>query len=330
MADKKLEDTISIGDADNYELIRRLGSGRYGEVFEAKHVANNKRYAIKVLKPVRPEKVLREVDVLRRLQSGPNIITLKDVIVNDGTPALVFPFVSNETLKTVAMDLTEQEIPLYLYKLLRAIDFCHKNEVIHRDIKPSNVMIDRTMKTLRLIDWGLADTYTDGRIYPVTVASRFYKPPELLLGFSKYDYSLDMWSFGCVAAGLLFKREPFFNGLDNSDQLKKIVCVLGTDCLKEYVQKYRESGKCSWYGPGFDGKRTACGQIFHQYEMTAAHKTLKCGTKVRVNANGRSVVVTVNDRGPFVAGRILDLSKGAAEKLGIISAGVAACTVTPI
>ncbi|CAG2119973.1 unnamed protein product [Medioppia subpectinata] len=239
MADKKLEDTISIGDADNYELIRRLGSGRYGEVFEAKHVANNKRYAIKVLKPVRPEKVLREVDVLRRLQSGPNIITLKDVIVNDGTPALVFPFVSNETLKTVAMDLTEQEIPLYLYKLLRAIDFCHKNEVIHRDIKPSNVMIDRSMKTLRLIDWGLADTYTDGRIYPVTVASRFYKPPELLLGFSKYDYSLDMWSFGCVAAGLLFKREPFFNGLDNSDQLKKIVCVLGTDCLKEYVQKYR-------------------------------------------------------------------------------------------
>ncbi|CAG2177476.1 unnamed protein product, partial [Oppiella nova] len=92
---------------------------------------------------------------------------------------------------------------------------------------------------------------------------------------------------------------------------------------------FSESGKCSWYGPGFEGKKTACGQIFHANEMTAAHRTLKCGTKVKVTANGKSVVVTVNDRGPFVAGRILDLAKGAAEKLGIVSAGVAPCTVTP-
>ncbi|CAG2120655.1 unnamed protein product [Medioppia subpectinata] len=91
-----------------------------------------------------------------------------------------------------------------------------------------------------------------------------------------------------------------------------------------------ESGKCSWYGQEAEGAVTACGQIFHMKEMTAAHKTLPCGTRVKVNANGRSVVVTVTDRGPFVPGRILDLSKGAAEKLGFIDAGVVSCNVTPI
>ncbi|CAG2183656.1 unnamed protein product [Oppiella nova] len=100
-------------------------------------------------------------------------------------------------------------------------------------------MIDRYRGVLRLIDWGLADFYVTDKIYPVTVASRFYKPPELLLAYHKYDFALDMWSFGCVAAALIFKREPFFNGLDNLDQLKKIVSVLGNDCLKQYVLKYQ-------------------------------------------------------------------------------------------
>ena len=64
--------------------------------------------------------------------------------------------------------------------------------------------------------------------------------------------------------------------------------------------------------------------------MTAAHKTLPCGTKVKVTVNSKSVEVTVNDRGPFVAGRILDLSKAAATQLGMITAGVAPCTVTRV
>lgn len=70
-----------------------------------------------------------------------------------------------------------------------------------------------------------------------------------------------------------------------------------------------ERGIASWYGPGFHGHRTACGQIYNQYGITAAHKTLRCGTKVKVInlANNRSVIVTITDRGPFVRGRIIDL-----------------------
>jgi rare lipoprotein A len=81
----------------------------------------------------------------------------------------------------------------------------------------------------------------------------------------------------------------------------------------------------SWYGPGFHGRRTASGQVFDQKRFTAAHKTLPFGTRLRVTnlRNGRSVLVTVNDRGPFVRNRQLDLSLGAARHLGIVQPGTA-------
>jgi rare lipoprotein A len=80
-----------------------------------------------------------------------------------------------------------------------------------------------------------------------------------------------------------------------------------------------QAGKASWYGPGFHGRRTASGEIFNANAMTAAHKTLPFGTMVQVtsNATGRSVVVRINDRGPFVRGRIIDLSKASARALGV-------------
>ena len=82
-------------------------------------------------------------------------------------------------------------------------------------------------------------------------------------------------------------------------------------------------GQASWYGPGFHGKKTASGERFNQNAMTAAHKTLPLGTKVRVTnkRNGRSIVVRINDRGPYAHGRVLDLSKGAASQLGFIRSG---------
>lgn len=72
----------------------------------------------------------------------------------------------------------------------------------------------------------------------------------------------------------------------------------------------------SWYGPGFHGRKTASGERFNQNAMTAAHRTLKFGTMVRVTYKGRGVTVRINDRGPFVKGRSLDLSKGAARAIG--------------
>lgn len=86
------------------------------------------------------------------------------------------------------------------------------------------------------------------------------------------------------------------------------------------------TGRASWYGPGFHGRRTANGERFDSHQLTAAHKTLPFGTRLRVCRVGRCVVVRVNDRGPYVRGRFLDLSKAAAQQIGVTEQGV--CTVT--
>ncbi len=83
-------------------------------------------------------------------------------------------------------------------------------------------------------------------------------------------------------------------------------------------------GLASWYGPGFPGKRTASGEIFNMHALTAAHRSLPFGTRVRVTylKTGRSVVVRINDRGPWKRGRIIDLSYAAARAIGLVTDGV--------
>jgi len=88
---------------------------------------------------------------------------------------------------------------------------------------------------------------------------------------------------------------------------------------------FRQRGIASWYGKKFHGRKTSSGEIYNMYKMTAAHKTLPIPVNVRVKnlTNGRSIVVRVNDRGPFIEGRIIDLSYAAAQKLDIIGTGTA-------
>lgn len=100
--------------------------------------------------------------------------------------------------------------------------------------------------------------------------------------------------------------------------------LVGAAVLYSLVGPYYEVGIASWYGPGFHGNVTANGETYDMYGISAAHKTLPFGTIVRVVdlETKRSVVVRINDRGPFVEGRIIDLSKGAAERLGIVEKGI--------
>ncbi|MDJ1176634.1 septal ring lytic transglycosylase RlpA family protein [Roseofilum capinflatum] len=93
----------------------------------------------------------------------------------------------------------------------------------------------------------------------------------------------------------------------------------------EFVTVQAVSGWASWYGPGFHGNLTANGERYNQYGLTAAHRNLPFNTMVRVTNmdNGRSLVVRINDRGPYIRNRIIDLSKGAAQELGLMSTGVA-------
>lgn len=93
-----------------------------------------------------------------------------------------------------------------------------------------------------------------------------------------------------------------------------------------------QTGIASWYGPKFHGRRTASGEVFDMHELTAAHRTLPLDSWVHVTnlENGRSIQVRVNDRGPFVRGRIIDLSYAAAQTLGMVRQGVARVHVWPL
>jgi rare lipoprotein A len=103
------------------------------------------------------------------------------------------------------------------------------------------------------------------------------------------------------------------------------VVVAGSGARTGHPKPAREvqEGIASWYGPGFHGRRTSSGEVYDQYQLTAAHPTLPLGTRVAVTnlANGRGVEVRINDRGPFVEGRIIDLSYTAAASIGMIAAG---------
>jgi len=115
-----------------------------------------------------------------------------------------------------------------------------------------------------------------------------------------------------------------------------VVAALVTGCMSfvtgETLAAGGQCGTASWYGPGFNGKKAASGERFNQNAMTAAHKTLPFGTKLKVTnqKTGKVVTVKINDRGPYHGGRIIDLSKAAATQLGIVGAGTGKVCLTKV
>lgn len=103
------------------------------------------------------------------------------------------------------------------------------------------------------------------------------------------------------------------------------LCILFTGLMLVSCKTISETGKASYYADKYEGRKTSNGETFRQRKLTAAHKTLPFGTKVKVtNLNtGKTVKVRINDRGPFIEGRIIDLTKKAAKKIDLVNAGVA-------
>merc|ERR1719197_32689 len=231
---------VNWGNQANYEIVRKVGRGKYSEVFEGINIVTGERCIIKILKPVKKKKIRREIKILQNLCDGPNIVKLLDVVKDSQSqsPSLIFEYIDNTDFKVLYPTLSDYDIRYYMYQLLKALDYCHSNGIMHRDVKPHNVMIDHKKRKLRLIDWGLAEFYHQDQEYNVRVASRYFKGPELLVDLQDYDYSLDLWSFGCMFAGMIFRKEPFFHGHDNQDQLVKIAKVLGSRDLYTYLDKY--------------------------------------------------------------------------------------------
>lgn len=131
---------------------------------------------------------------------------------------------------------------------------------------------------------------------------------------------VDLWEHPRVE-----RISPRGTGLRAGSSLLVVVVLLAASGgFAGCAHRHTEEGMASWYGPGFAGNLTANGERFRPCKRTAAHKTLPFDSRVRVTNldNGRTVVVRINDRGPYVDGRIIDLSKGAARVLKMLDSGV--------
>lgn len=233
------QSTYHLGDIDDYTLISRIGRGKYSNVFLGHDQFNNK-ITVKILKPVRQNKIDREIMILQKLRGSPYITQLLDVVrdPDSGSISLILSWTENSDIRKVINEMTLTDISIYIFKLLTAVQSAHSQFIMHRDIKPGNIIYNHTTKDLCLIDWGLASFYQPGESYQVRVATKHYKGPELLLGFSKYTTSLDIWCCGCTMAGLIFKRIPFFRGKDNDDQIVKMSKILGGSKMLKYCEDY--------------------------------------------------------------------------------------------
>ncbi|XP_061483227.1 cyclin-dependent kinase-like 5 isoform X4 [Rhineura floridana] len=166
--------------------------------------------------------------MLRTLKQE-NIVELKEAFRRRGKLYLVFEYVEKnmlELLEEMPNGVPPEKVKSYIYQLIKAIHWCHKNDIVHRDIKPENLLISHN-DILKLCDFGFARNLSEGSNanYTEYVATRWYRSPELLLG-APYGKSVDMWSVGCIL-GELSDGQPLFPGESEIDQLFTIQKVLG-------------------------------------------------------------------------------------------------------
>jgi len=224
-----------------YQKLEKIGEGTYGLVYKAK---NKKTGELVALKKIRlesedegtPSTAVREISILKQLQH-PNIVQLHDVIHTETSLTLVFEYLDQDLKNYLDAcgdkGIDDYTIKSFLYQLLQGIAYCHQHRVLHRDLKPQNLLINMDGE-LKLADFGLARGFgIPVRKYTHEVVTLWYRPPDVLLGSTKYSTQVDMWGVGCIFAEMSTGR-PLFCGASDADQLVKIFKILGTPSKKDW------------------------------------------------------------------------------------------------
>ncbi|KAA6387409.1 MAG: putative protein kinase domain protein, partial [Streblomastix strix] len=157
-----------------------------------------------------------------------NVVQLIEAFKRRNRLYLVFEYCERnmlEVLEESPSGLNPEDIRLYIWQLCKALDHLHKNYIIHRDIKPENLLICDNDE-LKLCDFGFARFISNKRDYTEYVATRWYRPPELLLSTSDYTTAVDMWAVGCILCELV-DGQPLFAGDDDIDQLHIVMKCIG-------------------------------------------------------------------------------------------------------
>ena len=238
----------------SYRAESVVGTGTFGVVFKAIVQPSNEVVAIKkVLQDKRFKN--RELEIMRQIPLHPNVVKLTHVFYSTGDNPddlylnLVMEFVPDTLHATLRRYRHEKKrlhpvlVKSYVYQLAKALDHIHSLGICHRDIKPQNLLVDPKTNALKLCDLGSAKILVQGQPNVSYICSRYYRAPELIFGASYYSTSIDVWSFGCVAAEAILLR-PLFTGDNGVEQLVSIVQVLGTpskDELESMNASYKET-----------------------------------------------------------------------------------------
>ncbi|KAK7828680.1 casein kinase ii subunit alpha [Quercus suber] len=126
--------SVQWGEQDDYEVVRKIGRGKYSEVFEGINVTNNEKCVIKILKPVKKKKIKREIKILQNLCGGPNIVKLLDIVrdQHSKTPSLIFECVNSTDFKVLYPTLTDYDIRYYIYELLKVLGTDELNAYLNK------------------------------------------------------------------------------------------------------------------------------------------------------------------------------------------------------
>ncbi|CAL5368588.1 unnamed protein product [Camellia sinensis] len=236
---------------DCFEKLEQIGEGTYGQVYMAREIRTGEIVALKKIrmdneKEGFPITAIREIKILKKLHHE-NIIKLKEIVTSQGPEVdgqgkpdgnkfncniyMVFEYMDHDLTGLAdrpGLRFTIPQIKCYMRQLLTGLHYCHVNQVLHRDIKGSNLLIDNE-GNLKLADFGLARSFSNDHNANLTnrVITLWYRPPELLLGATKYGPAVDMWSVGCIVAELLHGK-PILPGKNEPEQLNKIFELCGS------------------------------------------------------------------------------------------------------
>ncbi|ORX75543.1 kinase-like protein, partial [Anaeromyces robustus] len=249
------DNIILRGKKENYKLNIKnvIGKGAFGIVFKAKKTSDNTYVAIKCTRLVdeydvmMSKSTLREFAVLNTIRHK-NVIKAYDFIIDNEHCFNVLEYGIMD-LKTFINTYYKGGIPeaitmVFLYQILNGLVFCHDRGIIHRDLKPQNVLLfnnnNNNSFTLKICDFGMS-CHTSGSINNcVEVVTLFYRAPELLLDFKKYDKTIDVWSVGCIFAEMVTGSTLFRGDYSNCDELfQYIVEVIGIPTKDNWPDLYK-------------------------------------------------------------------------------------------
>jgi 5'-AMP-activated protein kinase catalytic alpha subunit len=257
---------------DQYVLGKKIGQGTFAKVRVAVHTPTGEKVAVKILKKAKlsteedVNRLAREVNILKKLRHN-NLIQLYEIIESPEEINLVTEFVEGGELFHYIVEnerIREKEASLFLLQILAGVEYLHRLGVVHRDLKAENILLDQR-RTIKIIDFGLSNTYKPGEKVTTACGSPCYAAPEMIKSLPYNGLEVDIWSCGVIMFAMICGYLPFEDNNDTKKLYRKImngefdipefVSPFARDLLKRMLtvdpaRRYRldEIRAHSWFG----------------------------------------------------------------------------------